>query len=174
MHHLPEAVLLTIITISGITDLTRGKIFNAITYPAIALGFGLSLSGFGTTPGAALGGFLFGFGFFFVFFALGWMGGGDVKLMAAVGALKGYPFVLYAMFYSIFLAALIAVLILIWRPEARQSVRGIGRYLRQLLIPGLIPEPLEERSEKIPFGVTLCIGTFIAMVLEALASGSLA
>lgn len=86
----PAAVLLAVAVVCAITDLWKGKIYNAVTYPAMAIGVVLALAQHGA-PGIfyALGGFAVGFFPAFVLFALGGMGGGDVKLLGAIGAIAG-------------------------------------------------------------------------------------
>ena len=58
-------------------------------------------------------------------FVLGWMGGGDVKLMAAVGALKGYPFVVSALFYSLIVGVVIGVAMLIWNRKTLRTFKNL-------------------------------------------------
>ncbi len=52
-------------------------------------------------------------GIFLIPFILGGMGGGDVKLMAAIGALKGWQFVFYTTIYTGLAGGVIVILILI-------------------------------------------------------------
>ncbi len=74
-----------------IDDLARRRIANWIPAAALAGGFGWQIGQNGLWPGAgyALGGAAVGFGVFLIFYLLGGMGGGDVKLMAGFGALLG-------------------------------------------------------------------------------------
>jgi prepilin peptidase CpaA len=89
--------LLLVLGLASLTDLRQRRIPNALTLPTIGLGLLLHLALFGldglreSAQGAGLG-----FVMLFGLFALGWMGAGDVKLMAAVGALQGVEFVFYA------------------------------------------------------------------------------
>src|SRR5579863_2601013 len=86
----PALALIAVAAVCAVTDLVSGKIYNAVTYPAIALGFAMQLALHGSSGlWLALAGFTVGFFPAFVLFAVGGMGGGDVKLLAAVGALGG-------------------------------------------------------------------------------------
>ena len=91
---LNEVILIVLIGTALFFDLTRKRIPNFLTFPAILWGLGY----FTITDGLSglwfsLLGLLVGLAIFFIPFAMGGMGGGDVKLMAAVGALQGWQFV---------------------------------------------------------------------------------
>ena len=112
---LPIAVVLVATLIAAVTDLRSFKIHNALTLPLFLSGLlyhGVvgGMEGLGTS---ALGG-LFGFSVLFFFYLLGGMGGGDVKLMAGVGAWLGMPlvvlvFVIASLAAGFYAAVLIAV-----------------------------------------------------------------
>ena len=107
------AALAVVLVAASVTDIRAGKIYNSITYPAIAVGlightFVGGLAGTGHSPGlvGALAGLAVGFGPLLVAWLAGGIGGGDAKLMAAVGALTGWEFTLTAMFYGFAVAAM--------------------------------------------------------------------
>jgi len=163
-----DATLLAVVAVSAITDLRSGKIYNVITYPAIAAGLIAAAAGIGPPLSMSLLGGLVGGGMLYVMFAMGWMGGGDVKLMAAVGTLTGAAFVLDAMFYAIFFGGVFAALLLIWRGEAAHVLRDLGAVFARAL--GFSREPLRIRpvGGSFPFGVAIAAGTVTAMVLQRL------
>lgn len=71
-------------------DLWRRQISNWIPVAGIVSGLGWHVwQGGGWGLLSALGGMLGAFAMFLIFYLLGGMGGGDVKLMAAFGALLG-------------------------------------------------------------------------------------
>ncbi|MDQ3811915.1 MAG: prepilin peptidase, partial [Chloroflexota bacterium] len=103
-------VLVAVVALATVSDLRRRRIPNLVTLPAVALGFVLNGLFFGmdgareSAQGAGLGlAMLFGL------FALRWMGAGDVKLMAAIGALKGPEFVFFACLWSAVFGGAIAL-----------------------------------------------------------------
>ena len=98
----------------------------------------------------------------YLLFAVGWMGGGDVKLMAAVGALKGYPFILHAMFYSIFTGGVCAALLLIWGGHSRAILGDFATVLRRAR-GDAAAGPIPTRGGSFPFGVAICVGTLAAL-----------
>lgn len=95
-------------------DFTERRIPNKITFPTIFLGWGLGLVA-GGFPGfiQSLLGTLMGGAIFFIPFVLGGMGAGDVKLLAAIGALKGWKFALLSAFYSAFAGLIMSIFVLI-------------------------------------------------------------
>lgn len=159
---LADVCLATILLISAATDLRRGRIFNVVTYPAIVLGLVHALlTGTPDLTSSALG-LLVGGLPLYLLFTLGWMGGGDVKLMMAVGAWTGMPFILSAMFYSIFVGGVCAALMLIWRGHAR----AVASDVVWLMTPGVSQRHLiPARGGAFPFGVAICAGTLVARAI---------
>ncbi len=148
-------------------DLRYRKIPNWATLPAIILGLGLNglVLGWGGMKTSGLG-FLVGFGALLILFVLSWMGGGDVKLMAAVGALKGYPFVVSALFYSLIVGVVIGVAMLIWNRKTQRTFKNLFFVVASRLSP-LFPKRdiIPEETQKIPFGLAIVLGTVWALIM---------
>jgi len=163
---LADVIVLCLVVVCATTDVLKGKIYNAVTYPAIGIGIilaGLS-KGEPTLMNSLLG---LGMGFLplFIVFVLGGMGGGDVKLMAAIGAVKGYPFIVYAMFYSGLVGGLLAIITMIWRGVFFKSMHNILRTMVTSVIPGFKTVPLDPKdSYPIHFGFAICMGTMWVLV----------
>lgn len=87
---IPLIPLMLLLVWAAVEDLRARRIPNVITLTLLASGL-LRAALFDGTPtfAQALAGMGVGFGLTFVLFVLGAMGGGDVKLMAAVGAWLG-------------------------------------------------------------------------------------
>ena len=101
-------------------DLRRNAVSNWINL--LALGAGLLYHGISRGwPGfgLALAGALLGFVVFLVFYWLGAMGGGDVKLMAAFGALLGPSGILLAALLAAPIGAVMAAICLAWNRRRR-------------------------------------------------------
>lgn len=105
-----DALLVAALAHAVFTDLRRRRISNRTTYPAMLVGLlangafggwaGLSQSGLGLLAGLAI---------MLIPFTLGAMGAGDVKLMVAIGALKGPHFVVAAAIYASLAGGVLAV-----------------------------------------------------------------
>jgi Flp pilus assembly protein protease CpaA len=86
----PYVVALVVACLAALTDLAFRTIPNGLTYGAIAAGLVLgAVGGWAGLSTSALG--MIGLGVpFAILFQLGALGGGDVKLVAAFGALLGF------------------------------------------------------------------------------------
>lgn len=158
-----DTTLMGAVAISAASDVRYGKIYNVVTYPVALLGVLLnSLSAGGVGLQASLTGFAVGFVPFFLLFLLGLMNGGDVKLLAAIGALKGFPFILHVIFLSFLIAAFWALAKIIWSGQALHTLRQVYRILFTLVTPGLVMER-PTGSGTIPFGVAAAIGSLWAL-----------
>lgn len=164
------AELIGLLTLGGLliatayTELKDNRIPNVI--PLIGLTVGLLVGYFpgGPTLGQSIVGFLAGFGFLFVFYMFGGMGGGDVKLMGAVGALVGYPAILTVLMFTALIGGLMAIVVLIWNRQAlKQVARSLNPFRRRkgeaAAEEGAEPPP----APTIPYGLAIvggCLATF--------------
>jgi len=158
---------LALLTVCACWDLRYRRIPNWATLPGIVLGLGVNVVFRGWMGLRVSGiGLLVGFGALLVLFLLSMMGGGDVKLMAAVGALKGYPFVLSALFYSLIAGVLIGVVLLIWNRKALRTFKNLFLVLASR-VTSLIPrhDLRPEETQKIPFGLAIVLGTIWAIIM---------
>jgi len=104
-----------------------------------------------------------GFGVFLIFYLLGGMGGGDVKLMAGFGALLGDKQIVAAALLAAATGGLMAVGFL--------ALRGIARRSKVLL--GLAPPESAadgaksaESAESIPYAPAITVGAWLALVSD--------
>jgi prepilin peptidase CpaA len=106
----------------------------------------------------------------FLIYLWGGFGGGDVKLMAADGALKGYPFVVYAAFYSAIVGGIYSLAVIIWKGRFLQTMSNIGRqFLAFFSWRSAHAQPLNpSESTAIPFGFCICMGTLWAALEKVL------
>lgn len=166
-------VLLVLLVTSGISDVRLGKIHNALTYPALAVAFighamvgGLSGDGdkwMGLT--GALVGFAVGFGPLLLAWLAGGIGGGDAKIAGAIGALAGWEFALDTLFFGLAAAAVMAMGIMLRRKIFRQTMKRILRFIFLALTPTRPADPATPDSPKLPFGLALCVGAAVAVVI---------
>jgi prepilin peptidase CpaA len=111
-------------------------------------------------------GFVVGLALFYV----GAIGGGDVKLLMALGALLGYHRWFTAMEFSILTAALIAAAQVFRRHAARQVIHNMGEIARELTLARFGAHPVinvrNAAMIRAPFGVAAAVGTCVALLVK--------
>jgi len=160
-YEVAERVLLYgVMVICAMSDLISGKIYNAITYPAAALGLILALvSGGWTELGHHALGLAIAFVPFFVIFLARGIGGGDVKLMGAAGAIMGYPLIVAGLFHTVLVGGVVAVAVMLWKGVLWKGIRNALWTVITWVLP-IKTQPLDPaNSEKVPFGVAIALGT---------------
>lgn len=168
-YDVAERVLLySVMAICAFSDLATGKIFNQITYPAAALGLILALVAGGLPElGQHAIGLLVGFLPFFVVFLFRGMGGGDVKLMGAAGAIMGYPLIVGGLFHTILVGGVIAVSVMLWKGVLWRGIRNSLWTVVTWVLPMQTQHLDPANSQRVPFGVAIALGTVWA-TLEGL------
>ena len=156
---------LTIAMVGAIKDVRGKRIPNRLTYSGLiaALVVRTGLGGW-TELRSGLAGMLFAGGIFFLLFLLGGMGGGDVKLMAAVGAWVGTAQVGILLIMSAIAGGLLAVGYVLVHKRMLQSLRNVVELVRHHLTEGFAPHPTlnvqQEGTLRLPYGLAIAIGTF--------------
>src|SRR5262249_41827165 len=89
-------IVVFLAAICAYTDLRHGKIYNKLTYPAVVLGIALSFFQSNPDPYQSAAGLAGALCFYGLLRKFSGMGAGDVKLMAAIGAIKGLPFFIFS------------------------------------------------------------------------------
>jgi prepilin peptidase CpaA len=149
--------VLAISAIAAVTDLIRGKIYNWLTFPALALGLIASFASLGW-PGL-LSGFLgtaIAFGAYAWIFLLGAMGAGDVKLLMALGAWGGPRFAFEVALLGVLLGGALGVLLLVWNGRIGSFGRRMYHFLLTIFVRQLEPElPKLDAKQKMPFGIPI-------------------
>lgn len=173
-------ILISTLLLASYFDIKFRKIPNKLTFPVILWGLisAIIISGFKEFQFSFLG-FVFGIAVFFIPFALNMIGGGDVKLMGAIGALMGWRFSLSAVLYSAVAGGIIVIIISLFNKKLVSIL---------LIILGTIINPLlkylysktsnisllklinyfesikvNRKKEYIPYGVVITIGTFLVL-----------
>lgn len=149
--------LLIFVIVNSYTDLKYRRIYNKITIPFLILGIIVNVYMNG------LDGLLFsikgigiGFAILLIPFILGWIGGGDVKLLASVGSWVGINMIVYSTLWGMIFAGIASLIYLI-------KNKRLGIFLKQL---GLVFYSVKsinsiENSGKLPLGVFLGLGILI-------------
>ena len=115
----------------------------------------------------SLSGFMIGFLMFFIFFCMGGIGGGDVKLMGAVGAFGGLKFTLSAIYYGAICGAVLALLYMAWYGTFFTTFSKLGRLALAFFVPGMKPtaELVTSTTKKLPYGIAIAAGTILAILI---------
>jgi prepilin peptidase CpaA len=151
-----------------VTDLRSRRIPNALTLGAAAVGimFHLVTGGWHGTLTSA-GGWFLGAVLFFPFFALGGMGGGDVKLLAALGAWLGPGETLWVAIYSGIAGGVLAVIVALSKGYLRTAVSNVFGAFAFWGMAGLRPVPgltLESKeAPRLAFAIPILVGTMVTL-----------
>jgi len=119
------AVTVTWALVAAMWDLRTHRIPNWMTFPAALLGLALNLAlegSFGLRQSVL--GALAGLGMLIVPFAMGGMGAGDVKMLAAVGAFGGPAFAFSTFLYGSIAGGLIALALMLVRSRSMDRARA--------------------------------------------------
>lgn len=130
---IPDAAALLACGVAATIDVRSYRVPNRLTLAAAAAGLAvnLALGAAAGAPGAwllaSLGGAAVGLVAFGLLGALGAVGMGDVKLVAAVGALVRWPLVLPMLLYTALAGGVLALAIALRRRRLGQVARNLGR-----------------------------------------------
>ena len=154
-------MLVVLLLIVIYTDWRWLRIPNVVTYPAMLVG--LVLGAFEGLPGAPFGGgfldhlvaLVVAFAFSYPFYVAGGLKAGDAKLLMAIGALRGTPFLLYAAVYGALIGGVLAIGFIAVR-RLRQPADGAA--------PNTMASVMKT---SMPYGIALGLGGLLALALEA-------
>ena len=155
-----DSLLAAVVLIALVTDLLERKIHNALTIPAFTAGIVFHAL-FHSASSPWWDGLAGGFGLgvpFFLLFALGVMGAGDVKLMMTVGAIGGVRIAMIAGIGVFVLHVVIGLPRLLLAGRALDVVRVFS--------PGWTPQ----KSLWAPWGLVIALSTLAALWLARLPS----
>ena len=160
-------VIVVIISLALYTDLRWRKIPNCLTLPAIALGFIMNFLG-NSWNGLvfAFFGLLVGMGLLILPFMLGAMGGGDVKLLGALGALVGSYSVFNIFLYTSLVGGVIAIIAALANKNLLDTFKKMWLFLKCLFL-FRAPEAGTsgfKKSVPMPYGVAIGAGTFLYLI----------
>jgi prepilin peptidase CpaA len=145
-------------------DARSRRIPNRLTYAAIAAGFAVraALGGWLGLESAVWGALAAG-GVFFLLFVVGGMGGGDVKLMAAVGAWAGLNQAVPILLAAALAGGVLAIVYMIANRSVGRTLLNSVVLVRHHLTFGLSPHPQinvqESGTTRVPFGIAIAMGT---------------
>ena len=148
-------LLLPFLAIALTTDISRRHISNLLIAYMLVSGVVLQAALFGMSGLiAAVGGLVVGLVVLLPFYALGGMGAGDVKLLAAAGTFLGPEGALLAGVFTLAAGGVLALAVLAWY--------GLARYLRARM-PNIRLAPVSGVAKlELPYSLAIAAGTLIA------------
>jgi len=145
------------------TDVRWGKIFNHLTMPAIVLGLIVnSLTGGMNGFVHSMAGVGLGLGLFLVSCLLGRiLGGGDIKLLMAVGALQGPAFLAYTICYTAIIGGVLAVIIALRHGILLEKIKALfaSCYMRLTFRVPMEMDANEATQPRLPYAIAISLGT---------------
>jgi prepilin peptidase CpaA len=179
---LPITVVLVAALVAAATDVWKFRVYNVLTLPLLFSGL-IYHAVWGAGLVDSLLGVLCGSGLLLVFYLMGGMGAGDVKLMAAVGAWLGMPGTFYVFVASCLVAALYALVLIVANGRVRETwvnlqiiwhrVAAVGRHLggEENRIESEVNRS-DRRLRIIPFAAMVAVGV-LAVLVWSWAAGAL-
>jgi prepilin peptidase CpaA len=152
------------------TDWRSRRIPNWLTVPALFLGIGVNTlaTGWAGAKEAVLGAGL-GLGLLLPFVLLRSLGGGDWKLIGALGAFLGPLRLITVLAITVLTAGVMAVLVIVWKRRIGQTLRNLAHMLASLFtlrLPGPELSLDNPDSLKIPFGVAVAVAVVLYTVRQ--------
>jgi len=172
--------LIGLLILAVYNDIKTKKIPNKITIPAIIIGilWATVNSGFNGFL-MSIFGFLLGLAVFLVPYMLGGMGAGDVKLMAAIGAIKGWKFILFTSLWTGLAGGIIVIVYMIYarglkntiintiglliKPIANWIFNVSGNKTANKLIQYFEKNKLEKGNYYIPYALAIAAGSLVVL-----------
>ena len=157
-----------LLVLACIWDLRTRRIPNVLTFPAAggAMLFHLMTAGWAaagwSVAGCVVGGLLF-----FPMFALRGMGGGDVKLLAAVGAWLGPEQVFVAALLTSIAGGVLGVVVALGYGYMKTALSNVWLLLTHWRVTGLRPLPSVTlqgtKGPRLAYAVPIAIGTGVTL-----------
>lgn len=147
-------LLVPFLAIALTTDISRRRIPNLLIAYMLGCGVVAQVALLGPSGlFAALGGLVVGLVLLLPFYALGGMGAGDVKLLAAAGTFLGPDGALLAGALTLGAGGLLALAVIVWHGVVRTRLPG-ARVAAQPV--------LGVTSRQLPYSLAIAAGTLIA------------
>jgi prepilin peptidase CpaA len=148
------------------TDVRTRRIPNWLTGAIAGAAFGLAFGGGPVTPVRALLGLLVGLVLMLPGHVIGATGAGDVKLMAAVGAVVGPDVIFRAFLYSAVAGGVLAVVVALRRGRLATTLTATTNLVTQ---PVHAKRAIEasDRANRFAYGPAIAVGTFLSLVVHS-------
>lgn len=146
-----------------IVDIRQRRVPNVLTMGLASVGLLLAMAGMGSvTLGGALGGLALGLALLLPAHVFGALGAGDVKLLAAFGALLGPGDVFDAFLRAAILGGVMALAVAVWRGRLRETLYGTAMLVttRNRTMAAAIEHPAA--NNRFPYAPAIALGATLA------------
>ncbi|HEX7090456.1 MAG TPA: prepilin peptidase [Longimicrobiales bacterium] len=174
MSSVNTALFLFLVAAAGWLDLRTGRIPNIVTLTGLAAALALRALLDPSLLGPGLAGAALGLGVSLPLFALGGLGGGDVKLLAAVGAFLGPGKLGTALLAAGLAGGAMALAVAVWRGALAATLAGTGNLLLRWLTLGRAGQRRTlgaPGAVTVPYGVAIAAGAVAGWILPPLGGG---
>lgn len=148
--------------VATVVDIRTRRIPNGLTATMAGIGVGLAATGSsGVSVWASMAGFALGLALMMPGHALGATGAGDVKLMAAAGAIVGPAVVISAFLFTAIAGGILAIVVALRRRRLAATIAGTGRMIRA---PGDVSQEIRSAtpSSRFAYGPAIAVGSLLA------------
>lgn len=148
--------------VATVVDIRTRRIPNELTATMAGIGVGLAATGVsGVSVWASMAGFALGLLLMMPGHALGATGAGDVKLMAAVGAIVGPGLVVSAFLFTAIAGGILAILVALRR---RRLAATVARTRRLIQAPTDAKQEIRaaSASSRFAYGPAIAVGSVLA------------
>ena len=148
-----------------VIDVRQRRVPNVLTMGVASAGLVLAMAGLGAvTVGAALGGLALGLALLLPAHVFGATGAGDVKLLAAFGALLGPADVFDAFLRAAILGGAMALTVALWRGRLRETLYGTAMLVttRSRTVTALIEHPAA--NNRFPYAPAIACGAVLVVL----------
>lgn len=153
------------LTAATVIDLRSRRIPNKLTAAMAAIGLALAVAGLsGNTLTGSLAGLVLGLVLMMPGYMLGATGAGDVKLMAAVGAIVGPALVVSAFVCTAIAGGVLATVVAIRRKRLAATLAQTGRLVAA---PGAAPTEIKAATaaSRFAYGPAIAVGSMVAVLI---------
>ena len=159
----PQVVLALGLAAAVVTDVRTRRIPNWLTGAIAAAGFGIACGGGAVTPAQAALGMLAGLLLMMPGHLIGATGAGDVKLMAAIGAVVGPGLIVRAFLYTAVAGGIFALAVAARRGLLADTLYGTRRLVTA---PSAARQAIKSpsRANRFAYGPAIAVGTLVALL----------
>jgi prepilin peptidase CpaA len=168
-----EVLLLLVVLLAAVYDVRYRRIPNWLSLSGVLFGLALNTFMYQGWPGMRMSliGLAVGFGVYFFLYMLRAMGAGDVKLMAAVGAIVGWQDWFGTFLITAMLGGAMALILVASKGRVKKTLWNVGFIISEMRSgrPAYMKkEELDVRSPKalgLPHGAVIAVGTIFFLAL---------